>query len=205
MHARYRPTGTRRRLPMSRWLLGFAATGALIVAGCNEGSGGNTSAGNSLNGLISSGTLKPPAQVVEQCADPEGGVCVWLAPGSGENASNAFADGSELGVFDAIQGNVATWFTVVIVGAPEGAYPTVVIDMKSEGESVNINNALLLPLKAESGYHTRRGYMINFTQPCCAIDYVGKAVDVSLVVQFEGLPTATYDFSATLTQVPFPE
>jgi hypothetical protein len=151
--------------------------------------------------LCAQETLCPPEETLAQCVD--GRPCVWLAPGSGDDMSAAYTNGTAVGVFDGLQGVVATWFTVVIAEGPAEGSPK--ISIRLDGEDVDVDLALTIPLKAGGGFRFNKGLMVAFGIPCCAADYDGRPVTVSLDVAFDGLPVASNTFQATLTQVGTPQ
>jgi len=94
--------------------------------------------------------------------------------------SYAFADnpeilpilsGDSLGVFDAGQGGVATWLTLVAANVPADN-PLVQIRIEVDDESLNIPNTLKVPFEPTvKNAFIRDGYMVQFTTPCCAENF----------------------------------
>ena len=135
----------------------MAAAVLMFGLGCEAGPGGDGQGPVGLEGAL------------ELCGD---GPCVIPA--------YAFADspeilpilsGDSLGVFDAGQGGVATWVTLVAANVPADN-PMVQIEINADDESLNIPNLLKVPFEPTvQDAFIRDGYMVQFTMPCCAENF----------------------------------
>jgi hypothetical protein len=115
-----------------------------------------------------------------------------------------------LGVFDAQQGGVATWLTMVIGNAPE-EHPFVQLEMITDDGPINFNadkgpKALkvpFLPLDNE-GTRYQDQYMVPFNTVCCADLYEGATGTLKITVSYPDRDPVTAEFPFSLKEDPWP-
>ena len=115
-----------------------------------------------------------------------------------------------LGVFDAQQGGVATWVTLVIANAPE-EHPYIQLEVLTEDGPLNYKEkngpktlkVPFLPLN-DSGIRYQDQYMIPFDAVCCASDYEGREATLRLTVSYADLDPVTREWPIVLGENPWP-
>ncbi len=114
-----------------------------------------------------------------------------------------------IGVFDAQQGGVATWVTLVIANAPE-ENPFIQLEMLTEDGPLNYKEengpkALkvpFLPLSDTIRYQDQ--YMVPFDSICCAKDFEEREGTLRITVTYPGLEPASTEWPFRLTEDPWP-
>jgi len=142
---------------MRRWAIGVMVFLSGAAAGCEAGPDPDGKGPAGLEGALAT------------CGDTP---CVIPAYAFADNPEILpIHTGDSLGVFDAGQGGVATWITIVAANVPADN-PLVQIQIKTADESLNIPNTLKVPFEPTvKNAYVRDGYMIQFTMPCCADNF----------------------------------
>lgn len=126
------------------------------------------------------------------------------AAAKGSLTFEPLADGATLPVFDGTQGVVATWLMVRIEGGIDFR-PRMAIRVTDAGGVLASGGALLTPFKDQGcGVFLRAEHMVPFDAVCCAKDYHGREVDVTVTVVWDGTDPVTTTLRATLELAPFP-
>jgi hypothetical protein len=134
----------------------------------------------------------------------EGEPCVWVTDGSGTDLSAAYDAGAELGVFDGLQGLVATWITLVVHDAPPDN-PTVRVTLTdSSGATLNKVNTLKWPFKDGGGFRYKNGHMVELLETCCAVDYDDIDATLTIDILWEGHEPIVYSLPVLLKASPWP-
>lgn len=109
-----------------------------------------------------------------------------------------------LGVFDANQGGIATWLTIVLVDAPPGN-PKIQVDIMENGVQINSPLFLKVPFKdGPSGIRYRDGFMVQLNEPCCASDFEGREANVTVRVFFDDMEPFSTTVPVILTEIAWP-
>ena len=117
-----------------------------------------------------------------------------------------------LGVFDANQGGVATWITIVIANAPAEGNPYIKLEMETDDGPLNYkeeNGAKTLRVPFESlgteGIRFQDQYMVPLDAVCCAEDFEGRTGTLKITVTFTDMDPVTSEWPFTLGEAPWPE
>jgi len=103
---------------------------------------------------------------------PDDGPCLLLAQAHAEDTTvDPIVEGSTLGVFNAGQGGVATWLTLIGHEVPL-SYPTVWVSISTGPTNHNLPGTLKVPFNDLGGDSVARTqYMVQFLVGCCAEDF----------------------------------
>ena len=115
-----------------------------------------------------------------------------------------------LGVFDAQQGGVATWITLVVANAPE-EHPFIQLEVFTEDGPLNFKEengpktlkVPFLPLD-NKGIRYQDQYMVPFDAVCCAEDYEGMEATLRLTITYPDMDSVTGEWPITLGEDPWP-
>ncbi len=121
-----------------------------------------------------------------------------------------FEDDLRLGVFDANQGGVATWITLVVANAPE-THPYVTIELIGDDGPINFTEengptrlkVPFMPL-GQGTLRYQDQYMIQFVDMCCAENFEGMEATLRVTFEYEGLEPAVNEWQVTLGESPWP-
>lgn len=109
-----------------------------------------------------------------------------------------------LGVFDANQGGIATWLTIILANAPS-ENPKIQVDIMEGGMQINSPLFLKVPFKdGPGGIRFRDGFMVQLNEPCCASDFEGREVTVTVRVFFDDMEPFSTTVPVILTEVAWP-
>lgn len=120
------------------------------------------------------------------------------------------APDTPLGVFDAQQGGVATWITIVVANAPE-AHPYVQLELFTDEMPLNFKedkgpNTLKVPFLplSDGSIRYQDQYMIQFVEPCCADDFEGMEATLRITVKYPDIDEVVSEWPVTLEARPWP-
>jgi len=152
----------------------------LLFAGCPN----PTSLGNNPNALppVEDLPLDPDglAAALTLCPDIEA-PCLLLAQAHAESlAVDPIVEGSSLGVFNAGQGGVATWVTLIAHNVPL-SNPTTWVALTTGPTAHNLPGTLKVPFnEVGDGSVARTQFMVQFMTPCCAQDFVDLPAQIEV-------------------------
>ena len=122
---------------------------------------------------------------LESCGDDP---CIFIGPAfEDENAPLAvIPNGGDLGVFNAAQGGVATWVTIIAANVPD-ENPKMQIRVATEDALLNVPNTLKVPFEdVGDGIRVRLQYMVQFLAVCCASDHENLKATIEAKLYYEG-------------------
>jgi hypothetical protein len=111
------------------------------------------------------------SEALSLCPDPDA-PCLLLAQAYASSTQvDPIVEGTSLGVFNAGQGGVATWLTLIAHNVPL-SNPTVWIVISTGPTNHNLPGTLKVPFN-DVGLESvaRTQYMVQFLTPCCAEDF----------------------------------
>jgi len=114
--------------------------------------------------------------------------CILIGPAfENENAPlEIIPPGGDLGVFNAAQGGVATWVTIIAANVPD-ENPKLQIRIATKDALLNVPNTLKVPFEeVGDGIRVRLQYMVQFLAVCCASDHEMLEATIDAKLYYEG-------------------